>query len=211
MPSRVSIARRRSLRKKHAPLSTPMSSGLRPAYSRVISAPSSLIRVCSCSSERSTSRFGLLNSDAICAEDVAKLIVSSSGLNMIETVVWQRCCDSALWCDILLKLSVQVNLVQKFGLLYFRFFKRNLELCLELNSGFLIARYSWVYSPAARRSRSARRLRQLPPLLPPLRPLVQPKPRRPPSTEACRTMLRSTRCSKPTAQKCAPWINRSVN
>ena len=30
------------------------------------------------------------------------------------------CCESALRCDILLKLSVQVNLVQKIGLLYFR-------------------------------------------------------------------------------------------
>lgn len=39
----------------------------------------------------------------------------------------KRCCESALWCDILLKLSVQVNRVQKFGLLYFRFFKRNPE------------------------------------------------------------------------------------
>src|SRR4029453_16950417 len=147
IPSRVSIARRRSLRKKHAPFNTPMSSGLSPAYSRVISAPSSLMRVCSCSSERSTSRFGLLNSDAICAEDVAKLIVSSSELNMIEIVVRQRCCESALWCDILLKLSVQVNLVQKFGLLFFRFFKRDPKPCPESKSRFLVGRCCFVCFP----------------------------------------------------------------
>jgi len=28
-------------------------------------------------------------------------------------------CECALWCDILLKLSVQVNLARNFGLLYF--------------------------------------------------------------------------------------------
>lgn len=32
-----------------------------------------------------------------------------------------RCCECALWCDILLKLSLQVNLARNFGLLYFRF------------------------------------------------------------------------------------------
>src|SRR6185295_15071589 len=130
IPNRVSIARRRSLRKKQAPFNTPTSSGLRTAYSRVISAPSSLMRVCSCSSERSTSRFGLLNSEGICAEDVAKLIVSSSGLNMIENVAWQRCCESALWCDILLKLSVQVNLVQNLDCYIFAS-SRGIQSCVQ--------------------------------------------------------------------------------
>ena len=42
-----------------------------------------------------------------------------------DLMAGKRCCESALWCDILLKLSVQVNRVQKFGLLYFRFSQRN--------------------------------------------------------------------------------------
>src|SRR6267378_504007 len=63
------------------------------------------MRVCSCSSERSTSRLGLANSDGICAEEVATLISpGASG---------ELCCESALWCDILLKLSLQVNRVSK--------------------------------------------------------------------------------------------------
>ena len=56
---------------------------------------------------------------------------------MIETVVWQRCCESALWCDILLKLSVQVNLVQKFGLLYFSLLQKESKVVSALKATLL--------------------------------------------------------------------------
>ena len=74
----------------------------------------------------------------------------------------KRCCESTLWCDILLKLSAQVNRVQKFGLLYFRICQKEITALIRAKLALLGCALLLFMVAAAQPARSQAPARAIP-------------------------------------------------